>query len=116
MCMKENGKMVENMGLAFTTMEKETDMRARMVVDFLTTKGSWVLGNHHGKGTYIWENGDTYEGDWVNDEQTGWGRLTWASGNVYEGNWLNSKKEGKGVHFWCNGDVHRGQYKRKFFN
>ena len=43
------------------------------------------LGHMHGKGTYKWEDGNTYEGDWDNDVRHGRGTYIWAGGRMYEG-------------------------------
>ena len=39
----------------------------------------------HGKGTYIFANGDTYEGDFKENKMHGEGKYTWTSGRFYEG-------------------------------
>ena len=43
----------------------------------------------NGKGTYTWDNGDTYEGDWVDGDRTGKGKSTWANGDIEEGYYLD---------------------------
>tara|TARA_B110000027_G_C15988073_1_gene241894 strand:- start:198 stop:527 length:330 start_codon:yes stop_codon:yes gene_type:complete len=43
----------------------------------------------NGKGTYTWDNGDTYEGDWVDGYRAGKGKSTWANGDIEEGYYLD---------------------------
>ena len=46
-------------------------------------KGDFFKDNIHGKGSYKWSNGITYEGDWVMNKMCGVGRMTWACNIVY---------------------------------
>jgi hypothetical protein len=62
-----------------------------------------VDGEFHGKGQYIWANGDVYEGDFVNGKITGKGKKIWPNGEVYEGDWLNDNRTGKGKYTDANG-------------
>lgn len=39
----------------------------------------------HGRGKYLYENGDTYEGEWYKDQRYGYGTLKDKQGDVYLG-------------------------------
>ena len=55
-------------------------------------EGDFVEGNkRHGRGIYVWANGDRYEGEWRDGKRTGWGTHTSANGKVKEGEWKNDK-------------------------
>jgi hypothetical protein len=45
----------------------------------------------HGKGTYLFPNGNRYDGDWVADLKEGYGTLTYVNGEKYEGQWKADK-------------------------
>jgi len=57
--------------------------------DFTPGGNTEKYGLRHGKGTYVWANGDKYEGDWKYDKRTGYGKYTYANGKVQEGQWEN---------------------------
>ena len=65
----------------------------------------------HGKGLFIWKDGETYLGYWANDKREGEGTNTYANGNTYQGNYKNGKKEGLGEYRWKNGDFYSGYWK-----
>ena len=65
----------------------------------------------HGRGLFIWEDGESYLGYWANDKREGKGTNTYANGNTYQGNYRNGKKEGLGVYKWKNGDLYSGHWK-----
>lgn len=46
----------------------------------------------HGKGFYIFSNGERYEGELVNGSKTGTGIYYYFNGNVYQGEFLSDKK------------------------
>ena len=64
----------------------------------------------HGRGTYTWSDGETYEGYWLYDRMHGFGRKIYEDGTVYTGNWLNSMHSGTGKITLANGDVYEGQF------
>ena len=68
-----------------------------------TYTGDWVRGDNNGKGTYYWDNGDSYIGDWKGGNRTGKGTYRYASGITYEGNFFLNKRHGEGVLTWENG-------------
>jgi hypothetical protein len=39
----------------------------------------------HGKGTYVYKNGNRYSGDWVADNRTGIGIFYFLDGAIYIG-------------------------------
>ena len=65
----------------------------------------------HGKGLFIWKDGETYLGYWVNDKREGEGTNTYANGNTYQGYYKNGKKDGFGIYKWKNGDLYSGSWK-----
>ena len=46
----------------------------------------------HGRGTYLWVNGDKYDGEWKNDNRHGRGTYTRANGYQHVGEWKNDKR------------------------
>ena len=65
----------------------------------------------HGRGLFIWEDGEYYLGYWINDKRDGKGTNNYANGDIYEGEYKNGKKEGKGTYKWKNGDIYIGDWK-----
>jgi hypothetical protein len=63
----------------------------------------------HGKGTYTWANGDTYEGQFSNGVIEGKGTIfNRENGSRYTGDWLGGKMDGFGVFRWASGLVYEG--------
>jgi len=67
--------------------------------------GYWKDNIRHGKGKYIWANGDTYEGNFVNGKREGYGVYTFASKEKYVGEWDHDVRDGHGTVYAKNGDV-----------
>ena len=65
----------------------------------------------HGRGLFIWEDGEIYLGYWANDKREGEGTNTYPNGNIYQGNYKNGKKDGDGIYKWKNGDKYKGKWK-----
>ena len=63
-----------------------------------------------GKGTYKWDNGDSYEGDFLNGQRTGIGKYTWANGSFYVGDVKDGKHHGKGKLTWSSGEIYEGDF------
>ncbi|MBF0549990.1 MAG: hypothetical protein HQK60_05595 [Deltaproteobacteria bacterium] len=63
-------------------------------------QGECKGGKRHGKGTYIWTNGNTYEGEYEDGKRHGPGVFTWANGNKYQGDYKRGKRVGKGLFIW----------------
>ncbi|MEF3303676.1 MORN repeat-containing protein [Paenibacillus sp. GYB003] len=68
------------------------------------TKGPWK----HGRGTYVWADGTTYEGTWVNDLEHGSGEKRYANGDSYSGEWREGTFHGNGVYVWADGTRYEG--------
>ena len=47
--------------------------------------GEFVAGLMHGKGTWLYSNGDRYDGDFSNGAASGMGTYRQASGDEYVG-------------------------------
>ena len=68
-------------------------------------------GKRHGRGTYVWANGNRYDGEWR--EGHGHGRATWVGSNGarYEGEYRDGKRHGRGTYVFENGDRYEGEYR-----
>ncbi|OPY84791.1 MAG: MORN repeat protein [Syntrophorhabdus sp. PtaU1.Bin153] len=100
-------------------------------------EGSFLRGDMHGKGVYIFATGGRYEGDFVSGEPTkgimtrpdgtryegdfanrtfhGKGHLTFPSGRRYEGSFVNGEPT-KGIETHPNGDRYEGDFSNGTFN
>ena len=65
----------------------------------------------HGRGLFMWEDGEFYIGYWANDKREGEGTNTYTNGNIYQGSYKNGKKNGEGIYKWSNGDLYQGTWK-----
>ena len=73
--------------------------------------GAMSYGWRHGKGTYLYTNGDVYSGDWVFNVRTGWGVYMKAdNGEKYEGQWRNGLRNGLGTMATSNGIRFVGEF------
>lgn len=61
-----------------------------------TYTGESVRGLRHGRGTFLYTNGDRYEGQWANGQKHGSGTYHYASGARYTGEFQNDKCNGHG--------------------
>lgn len=106
-----------------TTREEETGTyTGELVYGLKHGKGTFVFKNgdkytgdfdsglFHGKGTYVWADGTTYTGDYVSDKRTGKGTMTWSNGNTYTGDFVEDKIQGKGTYTWADGTVYVGEF------
>lgn len=60
--------------------------------------GEMLNGKMHGKGKYVWANGQTHEGDFLNGNFDGYGIRRRADGSImYDGGWKDDKKHGHGL-------------------
>ena len=41
----------------------------------------------HGKGVFIWNDGEKYDGEYVCGRKEGKGVYTWSGGKKYDGQW-----------------------------
>jgi len=72
--------------------------------------GGFKKGLTHGKGKYLWANGDKFQGNYKNGKKNGEGHYTWADGGYFLGNFYNGKKHGYGRYVGANGYGFTGQY------
>ena len=59
----------------------------------------------HGKGKYLWVNGDSYEGEFKNGRKCGYGIKLWFFGR-YMGMWYNDVYNGCGE--YCGNTGYKG--------
>jgi hypothetical protein len=64
----------------------------------------------HGKGNYVFPNGNRYEGEWANDMKAGYGVLYYMNGERYEGYWRDDRAHGKGTLIYAHGDKYIGEW------
>jgi hypothetical protein len=74
-------------------------------------EGELKDGKPHGKGKYVYADGNVYEGDWKDDKKHGKGKSVNADGAVYEGDWKDDKKHGQGRFVYADGAVYEGDWK-----
>ena len=72
--------------------------------------GFFKNNKRHGKGTYIWKNGDKFTGTYYNGDPS-YGTYAFQNGHTYVGNFKNWKMHGQGTYTWKNGDKYIGQWK-----
>jgi hypothetical protein len=73
-------------------------------------------GRAHGKGVWVWAEGDKYEGDWVHGKRQGYGKYWLVDGDMYEGGFRKCKKHGDGHYIWKNGAWYKGQWKHNLMH
>ena len=71
-----------------------------------------MLGRAHGKGAYMWQNGESYDGEWYKGMRQGKGIWKGCNGESYNGEWRRGKAHGFGTHVWSNGDQYDGEWYR----
>eukprot|EP00760_Papus_ankaliazontas_P017599 PhM_4_TR17338/c0_g1_i1/m.100950 len=68
-------------------------------------------GIKHGKGTYVWSNGNKYTGMWKRDKMCGEGVFyNAANGYRHEGSFNDGKRSGPGTTFYNDGTIYRGSF------
>jgi hypothetical protein len=73
-------------------------------------EGEFREGLKHGKGTYVWENGDRYEGEFADDRPAGKGKYQFANGDTYEGEVKAGVVSGRGTYVTKSGDRIEGTF------
>jgi hypothetical protein len=56
--------------------------------------GAYKNNMRHGKGKFVWGDGDVYDGEWANDEMHGEGSMYWGSTNkqTFKGQWRRGER------------------------
>ena len=78
--------------------------------------GEWRNGEKHGHGVYYYSDGDKYDGEWRDDKRHGHGVFYFHDGDKYDGEWINDQKHGHGVYYFSNGDKYDGEFRNGDFN
>tara|TARA_B100001175_G_scaffold72067_1_gene59867 strand:- start:868 stop:2712 length:1845 start_codon:yes stop_codon:yes gene_type:complete len=109
----ESGKIIEEYGA-------ENEKTRKVVYDSSTIKrlksssgiyeGTLLNGLMHGKGKFVYDNGNIYEGDWIRNKRTGKGKYTSKSGEIYEGSFIDGNRQGKGKITYPNGNSYDGDW------
>ena len=76
-----------------------------------TSRASRILGNKHGIGTYLYEDGDKYEGEFKDGLRNGHGIYYFANGDKYVGQFFEDEFNGQGTMYFANGSKYSGQFK-----
>jgi hypothetical protein len=58
---------------------------------------SQVAGKMHGRGTFVWPQGERYDGEWHEGTEHGRAVFTWPDKSYYDGVWAEGMKHGVGV-------------------
>ena len=69
----------------------------------------------HGKGEYVWNDGDRYYGDWSYGNRTGNGKYPWPDGGWYEGEYQDGLRHGQGVRVHPDGTRQEGRWEKDEF-
>ena len=72
--------------------------------------GDWAFNNISGKGICKWINGDTYNGSWVDNQIHGLGTFKYIDGSIFEGNWIKDQKQGHGKFIYSNNELYEGNF------
>ncbi|HUP97441.1 MAG TPA: caspase family protein [Usitatibacter sp.] len=73
-------------------------------------EGEFSEGLKHGRGVYVWDNGDRYDGKFTNDRPDGSGKYHFANGDSYEGEVKAGVIIGRGTYTAKGGDVFEGSF------
>jgi hypothetical protein len=73
-------------------------------------EGEFSEGLKHGRGVYVWDNGDRYDGKFTSDRPDGNGKYHFSNGDSYEGEVKAGVIIGRGTYTSKNGDVFEGSF------
>jgi len=62
-------------------------------------------GTRHGRGEYVWLNGDRYQGDFVSGLKNGNGILYFSNGDKRVGVWKEDKLHGPATYYYSHGRI-----------
>ena len=74
-------------------------------------EGEYRDGHEHGRGTFVWANGDRYDGEWRNGNRHGYGTVVTANGGRFDGEWLDDNRDGRGTMVWASGSRYDGEWR-----
>jgi hypothetical protein len=72
--------------------------------------GAFFNGVYHGRGSYQYENGESYQGMFFNGAPHGFGVVHGIDGTIYEGDFFQGKPGGHGICKYANGDTYEGMF------
>lgn len=78
--------------------------------DSWTYTGDWVNGHWNGKGTTIWNGGQSYSGEYKDDNITGQGIYTLEDGRKYEGKFSCGVLHGEATLYYTDGSYFKGDF------
>ena len=73
--------------------------------------GAFRNGKFHGRGTYIWPDGERYEGDFLDGKFQGNAVWSMANGDRYSGEVRDGKLHGKGIYSSPGGERYEGDFR-----
>lgn len=74
-------------------------------------EGDFALGRPHGKGSYIWADGERYDGEFLNGRISGKGSYKYKNGDRYDGEFSDGLRSGKGTHSYADGRTFSGEWR-----
>lgn len=115
----ENGRVYEGNwknnkreGVGYERFQSNSQEQTEDAQDCDIYQGEYMMGRAHGRGVYIWSNGETYDGEWYKGMRQGKGIWKGTNTQYYDGEWSKGKAHGFGVHLWSNGDKYDGEWYR----
>ena len=80
-----------------------------------TYTGESFFGRPHGRGEFVWNEGDSYSGEWVHGSREVRGRSIFEDGSIYVGMYKDDAIN-KGKYTYSNGNVYVGNFKDGLFD
>lgn len=108
---QDNSNMAASQTASATqTPSKETEGTKRMTMVSGQEGAKYTgetsdSGARHGRGEYVWLNGDRYQGDFVNGLKNGNGILYFANGDKRVGVWKDDKLHGQATYYYSTGRI-----------